>query len=157
MADQGGPADQSCRSLPELKLKRRRRVIAVMGASGNTGGVISQRLLASGEGLRALGRSAEKLAPLVDRGAEAAVGEATDSGYLTRCFEGAEAAYVLIPQNLQAADYAAFQDQVGEAITEAIRSSGVPDIVFLSSIGAEQPSGTGPIAGLHRQENQKCG
>ena len=37
-------------------------MIAVMGASGNTGGQISRRLLAEGEEVRALGRSPERLA-----------------------------------------------------------------------------------------------
>jgi uncharacterized protein YbjT (DUF2867 family) len=37
-------------------------MIAVMGASGNTGGRISEQLLDKGENIRALGRSAAKLA-----------------------------------------------------------------------------------------------
>ena len=55
---------------------------------------------------------------------------------------------------MQAEDYSAFQDQVGEAIVGAIQESGVGHVVFLSSIGADQPTGTGPIAGLHRQEGR---
>ena len=45
-------------------------MIAVMGASGNTGGRISEQLLKEGEKVRALGRSAEKLAGLERKGAE---------------------------------------------------------------------------------------
>ncbi|MEE9471541.1 MAG: NAD(P)H-binding protein, partial [Gemmatimonadota bacterium] len=129
-------------------------MIAVMGATGNTGGVISERLLESGAGVRVLGRSADKLAALVEKGAEAAVGEASDAGYLASAFRGADAVYTLIPPNLQADDYSAFQDRAGEAITQAIRESGVRHVVFLSSIGADQPEGTGPIAGLYRQEGR---
>jgi len=129
-------------------------VIAVMGATGNTGRMVSERLLEGGSDVRALGRSADRLAGLVAKGAEAAVGEAADAGYLTGAFRGAEAVYTLLPPNLQADDYSAFQDQVGEAITRAIEESGVGHVVFLSSIGADQPAGTGPIAGLHRQEGR---
>jgi uncharacterized protein YbjT (DUF2867 family) len=39
-------------------------MIAVMGASGNTGGRISEQLLQQGEEMRALGRSSERLAGL---------------------------------------------------------------------------------------------
>ncbi len=129
-------------------------MIAVMGATGNTGRMVSERLLQEGSDVRALGRSADRLAGLVAKGAEAAVGEAADAGYLTGAFRGAEAVYTLLPPNLQADDYSAFQDQVGEAITGAIEESGVGHVVFLSSIGADQPEGTGPIAGLHRQEGR---
>ncbi len=129
-------------------------MIAVMGATGNTGQIISERLLERGSEVRALGRSADRLAGLVANGAEAAVGEATDAGFLTGAFRGADAVYTLIPPNVQAADYSAFQDEVGEAIIGAIRESGVGYVVFLSSIGADQPAGTGPIAGLHRQEGR---
>jgi uncharacterized protein YbjT (DUF2867 family) len=129
-------------------------VIAVMGATGNTGRLISERLLEAGSEVRALGRSAERLAGLVDKGAEAAVGEATDADYLTDAFSGADAVYTLIPPSVVIEDYPAFQDKAGEAIVTAIGESGVGRVVFLSSIGADQPAGTGPIAGLHRQEGR---
>ena len=129
-------------------------MIAVMGATGNTGRMISERLLERGAEVRALGRSADRLAGLVAKGAEAAVGEVADASYLSGAFRGADAVYTLIPPNLQADDYSAFQDQVGEAIVGAIKESGVGHVVFLSSIGADQPAGTGPIAGLHRQEGR---
>ncbi len=129
-------------------------MIAVMGATGNTGRMVSERLLEGGSDVRALGRSADRLAGLVAKGAEAAVGEAADAGYLTGAFRGADAVYTLIPPDVQVEDYSAFQDQVGEAIVGAIKESGVGHVVFLSSIGADQPAGTGPIAGLHRQEGR---
>ena len=125
-----------------------------MGATGNTGRMVSERLLEGGSDVRALGRSADRLAGLVAKGAEAAVGEAADAGYLTGAFRGADAVYTLIPPDVQVEDYSAFQDQVGEAIVGAIKESGVGHVVFLSSIGADQPAGTGPIAGLHRQEGR---
>lgn len=37
---------------------------------------------------------------------------------------------------------------------KAIRDSGVRYVVFLSSVGADLPEGTGPIAGLHAQEER---
>ncbi len=129
-------------------------MIAVMGATGHTGRLISERLLAAGSEVRALGRSTERLAGLVDKGAEAAVGEATDADYLTGAFSGADAVYTLIPPSVVVEDYPAFQDQAGEAIVRAIREAGVGRVVFLSSVGADQPAGTGPIAGLHRQEGR---
>ncbi len=129
-------------------------MIAVMGATGHTGRLISERLLKGGSAVRALGRSADRLAGLVADGAEAAMGEAADADFLTGAFTGADAVYTLIPPSVQIEDYSAFQDHVGEAIVGAIRESGVGHVVFLSSVGADQSAGTGPIAGLHRQEGR---
>ena len=44
-------------------------MITVMGATGNTGGQITERLLDAGERVRAVGRSASRLAALERAGA----------------------------------------------------------------------------------------
>ncbi len=129
-------------------------MITVMGASGNTGRVVAGALLDRGEKVRVVGRDARKLAPLVARGAEAAVGDATDAAFLARAFAGAESAYTLIPPDVRAPDFRAYQDRIGEATVQALRQAGVKRVVFLSSVGAELPAGTGPIAGLHAQEER---
>jgi uncharacterized protein YbjT (DUF2867 family) len=60
----------------------------------------------------------------------------------------------MIPTDLRVQDVAAYQDAVGEAITSALASSSIRYVVHLSSAGAERESGTGPVAGLHRQEER---
>jgi uncharacterized protein YbjT (DUF2867 family) len=129
-------------------------MIAVMGASGHTGRRIAELLLDAGEKVRALGRSREKLAELEKRGAEVLTGEAADSRFLAGAFRGADGAFTLIPPETTAKDYRARQDTIGEATVSAIRESGVPRVVFLSSVGADLSTGTGPIAGLHAQEKR---
>ncbi len=51
----------------------------IMSASGNIGSKLTNLLLDKGEKVKVLGRSAERLQPFVDRGAEAAVGEVSDA------------------------------------------------------------------------------
>jgi uncharacterized protein YbjT (DUF2867 family) len=129
-------------------------MIAVMGATGHTGKGITKALLKAGQKVRALGRSESKLAELEAAGAETLAGDATDSAFLTRAFRSADAVYTLFPPDPQSPDFRAKQDLEGEAIVKAIRGHGIRYAVFLSSIGADQPSGTGPIAGLHAQEER---
>ena len=129
-------------------------MITVMGATGHTGGGIADRLLAAGKKVRVLGRSADRLEALAARGAEPVVGDAADAADFARAFAGAEGVYTLIPPTPQAADVPAEQDRVGEAIAHAVRESGVRRVVMLSSIGADRPSGNGPIDGLYRQEER---
>ncbi|MGH3777482.1 MAG: NAD(P)H-binding protein [Pseudonocardiaceae bacterium] len=127
-------------------------MITIMGASGNTGNPLARHLLEAGVEVRALGRSATKLQPLAQAGADVCVGDATDAGYLARAFDGADAIYTLLPDDFASTDYRAWQDRIGEAVTKAIRSSGVGHVVFVSSLGAERPDGTGMIEGLHAHE-----
>src|SRR5689334_5005396 len=112
-------------------------MIAIMGATGHTGGRIAEALLGQGEKVRAIARDAGKLRPLADKGAETAVGEATDAAFLTRAFAGADVAYTLVPPDLRAEDMRGFQDRVGEATVNALRQAKVKRVVFLSSQGAD--------------------
>jgi uncharacterized protein YbjT (DUF2867 family) len=132
--------------------KRSQAMIVVMGATGNTGGVVAARLLENGRRVRAIGRSAETLGALKAKGADTAVGDASDAAFLTSAFNGADAVYALVPPDLRAVDAREHQLRIGRSIAEALRRARVGNVVFLSSIGAEQPEGTGPIAGLHRVE-----
>lgn len=127
-------------------------MIAVMGATGHTGKIVAETLLARGEKVRVLGRDARKLEPFARSGAEVAAGDASDAGYLARAFAGAEAAYTLIPPDPTAPAFRAYQDRIGTATAKALKEARVERVVLLSSLGAEQPAGTGPILGLHAQE-----
>lgn len=129
-------------------------MITVMGATGNTGKKVAHALIEAGEKVRALGRSEKKLAELASAGAEVLVGDTSDAAFLASAFRGAGAVYTLLPTDRQAPDYRAEQDRQGEAIVKAIRESGAPYVVALSSLGADLSEGTGVIAGLHAQEER---
>ncbi|WP_447753414.1 NmrA family NAD(P)-binding protein [Pseudomonas nicosulfuronedens] len=129
-------------------------MISVMGATGRTGSRICQALLEAGAPVRALGRNAERLAPLAAAGAQVAVGEPHDAAFLTEAFRGADAVYSLLAYGPDTEDYRNQQAAQGEAILAAIRASGVRRVVFLSSVGAEVATGTGPIISMHDQEQR---
>jgi uncharacterized protein YbjT (DUF2867 family) len=132
-------------------------MIAISGASGNTGSVIARTLLARGGKVRVIGRDANRLASLVQKGAEAAVADVTDAEALARAFQGAQAVYVLIPPNMSAEDVRGFQERVSDAAASAINKASVSHAVVLSSIGADKPAGTGPVVGLHSLEEKLNG
>jgi uncharacterized protein YbjT (DUF2867 family) len=60
----------------------------------------------------------------------------------------------MIPPNLTSTDVRAYQTQVSNAITQALQNSAVKNVVALSSLGADQSSGTGPILGLRELEQK---
>jgi uncharacterized protein YbjT (DUF2867 family) len=87
-------------------------------------------------------------------GAEPFAADISNKEAIIRAFSGAEAAYVMIPPYLANPDYAAYQDQVIDAIASALEKGAPAHIVALSSFGADKPDKTGPIAGLHRMEER---
>jgi uncharacterized protein YbjT (DUF2867 family) len=126
----------------------------VLGASGNTGHVVAQNLLASQQKVRVVGRNASHLQPHAARGAEIFIGDVTDAAALTKAFHQADAAYVMIPPNVTTNDPLAYAERVSDAITAATKNSGIKHLVVLSSIGADKPKGTGPVLGLHQLEQK---
>jgi len=126
----------------------------IMGATGNIGSKLANILLDRGEKVTVIGRSAERLQPFVDRGAEAAVGDVSDVGFLTNTFKGADAVFALIPPVPTENDFRGYYNEIGNNIVEAIQASGVKHVLFLSSLGAHLPENTGPIKGSHDVEQQ---
>ncbi|TAN42334.1 MAG: NAD-dependent epimerase/dehydratase family protein, partial [Nitrospirae bacterium] len=129
-------------------------MIVITGATGNIGRKITTSLLSQGRKVRVVGRDAGRLAGFAAQGAETAVGDLRDVPFLTQAFSGATAAFALIPPNVSAADFRAYQNEVGAGIAVAIQNSGVAHIVNLSSQGAHLTEGTGPVKGLHDQEER---
>jgi len=124
----------------------------ILGATGHTGSAIAENLLAKGEKVRVIGRNKERLAKLLDQGAEGFVGDATDSTFLTHAFGGARAVYFMVPPNPASSDYRGFQTRIIDAGVKALEAAGVHYAVALSSFGADKESGSGPVSGLHELE-----
>jgi uncharacterized protein YbjT (DUF2867 family) len=128
------------------------RTHTVTGATGHTGRVIAETLLDGKHHVRVVGRSKERLQPLVDRGAEAFVGSIDDSKFLAIAYDGADAVFAMIPPHLQASDYVAYADGISKAHVQAIEKTGVKHVVALSSIGAHRPDGNGIVRVLYNFE-----
>lgn len=126
----------------------------VTGSTSNTGSVVAHQLLDAGKKVRVIGRSLEKMAPFLNRGAEAFVAGPTDAQALIQAFKGAKAAWIMLQPNYIAdsADFTGYQAQVTNAIAQAIAANPLEYAVTLSSWGADLESGSGPVLGLHRME-----
>jgi uncharacterized protein YbjT (DUF2867 family) len=127
---------------------------AIVGATGNTGRLIADRLLTEGKPVRVIGRNAEKLQSLVAKGAGPFVGSVLDASFLERAFAGVTAIYAMTPPSPQEPDFRAYQNRVGEAIVTAVREAGVRHVVQLSSMGADRATCTGPVLGLRDLEQR---
>ncbi len=129
-------------------------MIVLTGATGRTGKAAAEALRAKGEKVRVVGRDAKKLSPLATLGAEAFVGNVEDVSSMTEAFKGASAVYLVLPEDISQEDLRTHQERVSDSYAAAITNAHVPFVVNLSSIGAQHAKNTGPIVGLHNQEQK---
>lgn len=126
----------------------------ILGATGNIGSVITNKLLEKGEKVRVVGRSTAKLQPYVQKGAEAFVADIKDPDALTKALAGVRAAFLMMPPGMTSPNYAAELELEAVAISTAAKNAGLPYAVNLSSVGAQVSAGTGPILGQHMTEKK---
>lgn len=125
----------------------------ITGATGHIAKPLSLSLLKAGHQVTVIGRSAENLKDLTDAGARAAVGSVEDADFLKSAFAGADAAYLMIPPNIGAENWRAYQNGVARNYADAVKANGIRYIVHLSSIGAHMGNGAGPVDGLADSED----
>ena len=125
---------------------------AIAGVTGHTGRAAAETLLGNEQGVRVIVRDAKQGEPWKARGAEVAVASLTDHTTLTQALTGAQGAYLLVAPGIRSEDLLAAQHVMVEAMSQAVRKSGLPHLVLLSSVGAELADGTGPVRGLHKAE-----
>jgi uncharacterized protein YbjT (DUF2867 family) len=146
--------DEWPRVLQIQSVRKEPTMYVVTGATGNTGRIVVQRLLAQGKQVRVVVRSAEKAAALAKQGAEVAVADLNDEAALGRALRGAEGLYLISPPDVAAKSFIAERKQLTQRIANVIAQSGVGHTVFLSSIASQYPAGTGPIMTTHHAEQQ---
>jgi uncharacterized protein YbjT (DUF2867 family) len=125
---------------------------AVAGVTGHTGKAVAETLHAKGQPIRVIVRDEAKGASWKSRGAEVVVADLADETTLTRALRGAKGAYVLPPPIATTTDFLGSRAQMFEAIGRAAVNARLPHLVFLSSIAAHLPQGTGPILAAHMGE-----
>jgi len=129
-------------------------MITILGATGNVGKKIAGLLIKKGESLRLIARSADPLKSMVSKNVEAMAGDAGSTEFLVTAFKSVDTVFTLLPPNPKAETFIPYADKIGESISSALEIAKVKYVVNLSSIGAELPEGTGPIIGLHKQEER---
>jgi uncharacterized protein YbjT (DUF2867 family) len=124
----------------------------ITGVTGHVGAAAAHELLRRDAPVRAVVRDAAKGRAWTQRGAEIAVADFTDRVAMTQALADSQGAFVLLPTIATAGD--AEHRRLADSIAAAVADSGVPQVVQLSSVGADLTDGTGPIRWLHHLENR---
>ncbi len=126
--------------------------VAINTPNGTIGRALALQLLDAGTSVRILSRTADKAADLVSRGAELVLGSTDDPAALKALFEGVDAIFWLNPPLLHRDDFFEWSEAAARLGAAAAVEAGVARAVVMSSMGAQLPEGTGPIASAHRVE-----
>jgi uncharacterized protein YbjT (DUF2867 family) len=130
------------------------KTYVILGATGNTGKIISLGLLEKGNAVRIVSRDASKAADLIAKGAHHFAGNANDTQLLSKAFAGADAAYVLVAGDIKSTDVFAEQVKIVDSIATALKGSTIKHVVALSSVGAHLKQGAGIVQGLQKMEEK---
>jgi uncharacterized protein YbjT (DUF2867 family) len=128
--------------------------ITVSGSLGNIGTHLVNTLVHNGHNVTVITSSQDRTAAIEALGATAAVGSVSDAGFLAEAFNDADAVFAMTPPNMGGSNIIKNTAAAGHAYAQAIKQTGVKRVVMLSSIGADVPEGTGPIAGLYPIEQE---
>lgn len=126
--------------------------ITVTGSLGNTSRPLIEKLVQAGHQVKVVSSSDDKTAAIEALGATAAIGSIADPEFLNKAFAGADGLYAMVPPNFGETEYVNYIGSIGSKYADAIRNAGVRKVAALSSVGADLPQGTGPIAGLYLME-----
>jgi uncharacterized protein YbjT (DUF2867 family) len=121
----------------------------ITGSLGHISKPVVQKLKASGHTVTVITSNSTKVKDIEALGAKAAVGSVEDRNFLKKVFAGAQAAYLMIPPKWAlTGSWIDHQKGVINNYIEALKTNGIKNVVFLSSIGAHMGKGAGPIDGL---------
>src|ERR1700722_9401698 len=112
---------------------------AILGITGQIGGVVGRNLLGAGQPVRAIMRDPAKGREWADRGCEIARATIEDAASLTAAFQGAEAVFVLVPPNFDPLPEFPEARAIGIALKSALEAARPGRLFYLPPIGA-QPS-----------------
>jgi uncharacterized protein YbjT (DUF2867 family) len=125
--------------------------ILVTTPTGNIGSRVVARLIEERADVHVFARKPDALPEGVRAHATVHQGDLEDRSRLVDALDGRDALFFLIPPNMQADDWRAWQRQIARNGADAIRETGVERVVFLSSTAAQYEN-VGPISGLGEAE-----
>ena len=110
---------------------------AIIGVTGQIGGVVARTLLAARQPVRAVVRDTGKGQAWADLGCEVALATIEDEVSLAAAFQGTEGVFMLVPPNFDPRPEFPEAQAIGVALRSALEAARPGRVVYLSTIGAQ--------------------
>ncbi|NBD09447.1 MULTISPECIES: NmrA family NAD(P)-binding protein [Corallococcus] len=121
--------------------------IVINTPNGNIGRPLVQKLLKAGRKVTIIARDPGKVADLAKLGAAVVKGSIDEKATLDAALKGAEALFWLSPPPARP-DFFTWATDAARQAAAAVKAHGVQRVVVLSSVGAQNGAGTGPVSTL---------
>jgi uncharacterized protein YbjT (DUF2867 family) len=129
-------------------IKNRDMKIVLTGSLGHISKPLTTELVEKGHSVTVISSNPEKQEDIERIGANASIGSIENPGFLTQIFTGADIVYCMEPPVSffnPTLDYIDFYNKLARSYVQAIKESGVKQVVHLSSIGAHTDTGNGML------------
>lgn len=120
--------------------------ITLLGSVGNINRFVIPRLIKAGHTVTVITSNSQRVKKIEAFGAQAAVGDMADQAFLTQAFTGADIVYLMISGTNP--DLFGSAKRLGDIFAGAVQAAKVPQVVNLSSIGAQDPD-SGSLYAYH--------
>jgi uncharacterized protein YbjT (DUF2867 family) len=127
-------------------------MFVIVGGTGRVGSATAEALLAEGQRVTIVTRSASKGEPWRARGADVAVVDVRDAAALRSVFQRARRAFLLNPPADPASDTDREERATVRCLLAALDGSGLEKVVAQSTYGARPGTGCGDLTVLHGLE-----
>ena len=130
--------------------------IVLTGSLGHISKPLAEELVAKGHGVTIISSQAGKQKDIEALGAKPAIGSINDVEFLVSAFTGADIVYLMEPPfNFfdQQLDMEKHWTAIARTYIDAVRQSGIKQVIHLSSIGADTMQGNGMLYLHHLVEN----
>jgi len=117
----------------------------VLGATGQIGSMLVNKLFQKGQPVRAVVRNEAKALELRKMGIEVIVVDYLDREALIKAFQGGKTVFLLTPEDPKSKNHMGEVRLMIGNYREAVQASGIQKIVGLSSMGAQHESDTGSL------------
>jgi len=134
--------------------KGKNDMYTIMGITGQVGAAVARTLLKDGKKVRGIVRDRARAAHWEAQGVDLAVADYQDITALEAAFRDTEGVFVMCPSNFAPSPGYPEAHQVVAGFRQALEAARPPKAVYLSSVGAQHPTGLGPITQLHILEQE---
>ena len=104
-------------------------MFVITGATGRTGSVAAESLLAAGESVRVVVRDAAKADRLKALGAEVFVADLEDQSAIARAVRGAQGVFLLSPPDVTARDFIGERKRLTQRLVDTMSAEKVRHVV----------------------------
>lgn len=122
-------------------------MVVITDVTSRVGSLLASELLRTGEKVLGIDEERSRMARLISDGMESATGDISDPVFLSSTFADAGTMFLILPLRADRENYRRYFVDVGDSVIKAVRDSKLRNVIFISSMGADEKEEAGLLSG----------